>query len=834
MSIATQDMGISLEQSGIYCIENLISGKIYVGSSKHLRKRRNIHYCALSRNRHNNEHLQSAWNKYGEEAFLFYAVEAVPLHLLEVKEQEYITNWKACDRSIGYNKSPTAGSIRGVTFSEEIRKKFSRNRKAFFLTPEGQCERRKLSKAMKARMTDPETREKMIRKISESSKVINANPLLRERHRKNSSKMHQDIRFREKWLVATGCKLFVCEQTGKKYITLTSAAEELNLNQSSIRANLIGKAKQVKGYTFRYCKEDEEVAVKPMEEKPKKSSSVKPVRCKETDEVFKNVQEASDKLGVQTYAIYCVLRGEWKHTHGLTFEFLNTASLIQEKDMGSSVKAEPEVPKSTKQKRKSEEELNKQLPEHLKVKPDTFVNMKTPAIFIDSLYGEFEAIPTKVVHRGKMHPQRCKDTASDRARHAAVSGRKKARQTCRERYGVSSPLQSRKIKEKAKETMMERYGVPYAMMSEAVKAKAVETNRERFGSDWAVGNEEFRNRCLDALEERTGSRIPAGTQEAIEKTKKTCLKRYGVDNVSKSTKVIEKILSKQTQYVSAPERELTEWIQSLGLEVKKHWVGRYSLDIFIPLLNIAIEYNGLYWHSEQKLEARLRGNAKRYHLNKTEACEEAGITLVHVWGHWWECRKEQVKNFLLSKLKMHTVGVGARGCVFKEIEGGVGAKFLEDTHILGSSGRACLTLGCFYGDALVGVCTFSKHHRGREEMVLDRFACQAGWTIHGALSKFTKMALNILKTDKVISWADRCISNANGYLRAGWVLEEILPPDYFYYSPRKKTDGGYISKFSRSKKTVNTPEGMTEREHAALDGLFTVWDCGKYRLSHSL
>jgi group I intron endonuclease len=831
MSIATQDVGISLEQSGIYCIENLINGKVYIGSSKHLRKRRNDHYCALSRNMHRNEHLQKSWNKYGEESFIFYVVEAAPLHLLEVKEQEYISHWKACDRFFGYNKSPTAGSIRGVTFSEEIRKKFSRNRKAFFQTEKGQEERNKLSIALKKRMNDPKTKEAIRKKMSIGITIANANPLLRELHRQNTSKRHKDQEFREKWLKANGCKLFACEQTGKTYMTTLSAAEDLGISQAGLYANLVGKTRQIKGYTFKYCEEGELIVLKPLAGKTKKSPSSKPVRCIETGEVFFNVKEASEKLGVQTCAIYCVLRGEWKHTHGLTFEYPDLSVSKQENPLPEEI---PTKPKRKANKHITAEELNQKLPEHLKIKPETFTNMKTPAIFIDSLYGEFEALPIKVVHRGKMHPQRCKDTASDRARHAAVSGRKKARQTCRERYGVSSPLQSRKIKEKVKETMMERYGVPYAMMSETVKAKAVETNREKFGSDWAVGNKEFRNRCLDALEERTGSRIPSGTPEAIEKTKKTCLKRYGVDNVSKSTKVIEKILSKQTQYVSAPEREITDWIESLGLEVKKHWVGRYSLDIFIPLLNIAIEYNGLYWHSEQRLEVRLQGNAKKYHLNKTEACEEAGIALVHVWGHWWECRKEQVKNFLLSKLGMNSVGVGARGCVFKEIEGWEGAEFLEEAHILGSSGRACLTLGCYYEEELVGVCTFSKHHRGRDEFVLDRFACKTGWTIHGALSKFTKMALVMLKTDRLISWADRCISNANGYLRAGWVLEEVLMPDYFYYSPRKKTDGGYISKFSRSKKTVGTPEGMTEREHALQDGLFTVWDCGKYRLSYSL
>jgi len=57
--------------SGIYQIRNCLNNKIYIGSSNNLRKRFIKHKSRLNRNEHRNPHLQSSWNKYGEDNFSF-------------------------------------------------------------------------------------------------------------------------------------------------------------------------------------------------------------------------------------------------------------------------------------------------------------------------------------------------------------------------------------------------------------------------------------------------------------------------------------------------------------------------------------------------------------------------------------------------------------------------------------------------------------------------------------------------------------------------------------------------------------------------------------------
>lgn len=79
----------------------------------------------------------------------------------------------------------------------------------------------------------------------------------------------------------------------------------------------------------------------------------------------------------------------------------------------------------------------------------------------------------------------------------------------------------------------------------------------------------------------------------------------------------------------------------------------------------------------------------------------------------------------------------------------------------------------------------------------------------------------------MISWADLRWSDGNGYIEAGWSIEDIIKPDYFYTNGTKT-----FSKQSRAKKRQNTPAGMTEYEHAKKDGLYRVYDCGKIRFSY--
>jgi group I intron endonuclease len=96
-----------MNNSGIYKIVNLITGKYYVGSTKSFETRKTCHFSRLRNNNHTNKHLQNAYNKYGADNFKFEIVEYVEENLLLDIEQSYLDNSKTNDT---YNKTQIAGA----------------------------------------------------------------------------------------------------------------------------------------------------------------------------------------------------------------------------------------------------------------------------------------------------------------------------------------------------------------------------------------------------------------------------------------------------------------------------------------------------------------------------------------------------------------------------------------------------------------------------------------------------------------------------------------------------------------------------------------------------
>lgn len=100
-------------KSGVYKITNIINNKVYVGSSVNIIKRKSAHRCMLRDGTHSNEHLQSAYNKYGKDSFVFEVIEYSTKDNLINREQYWIDELMACNRLFGYNKSPVAESYFG-------------------------------------------------------------------------------------------------------------------------------------------------------------------------------------------------------------------------------------------------------------------------------------------------------------------------------------------------------------------------------------------------------------------------------------------------------------------------------------------------------------------------------------------------------------------------------------------------------------------------------------------------------------------------------------------------------------------------------------------------
>lgn len=252
-------------------------------------------------------------------------------------------------------------------------------------------------------------------------------------------------------------------------------------------------------------------------------------------------------------------------------------------------------------------------------------------------------------------------------------------------------------------------------------------------------------------------------------------------------------------------------------------LGNLELDIYIPKLKFAIEYNGLRWHSDEF------NKDKNYHLNKLLRCNEKGIRLIQVFEDEWIERKEVV----LRKIK-HILGfndgrkIYARKCNVMEIDKQIAYDFLDKNHIQGSV-NSSVAFGCFYEDDLVGVMIFTKE--SEDSWNLTRFATDNDTRCVGVAGKLYKAFLTVYKPKHVKSFADRrwtVSENHNVYTQLGFSLSKILPPEYRYVNGQRREH-----KFGYRKNILNKKYGlpleMTEREMTKSLGFARIYDCGLFK-----
>lgn len=98
---------------------------------------------------------------------------------------------------------------------------------------------------------------------------------------------------------------------------------------------------------------------------------------------------------------------------------------------------------------------------------------------------------------------------------------------------------------------------------------------------------------------------------------------------------------------SLPERELfrlfTSW--NLKFESNTKMVIKKELDFWFPDLMVAVEFNGIWWHSTK--HKRRQGS---YHSEKWRQCKYLGIDLLSVWEHHWEKQRDAIISLLRARL----------------------------------------------------------------------------------------------------------------------------------------------------------------------------------------
>jgi hypothetical protein len=282
------------------------------------------------------------------------------------------------------------------------------------------------------------------------------------------------------------------------------------------------------------------------------------------------------------------------------------------------------------------------------------------------------------------------------------------------------------------------------------------------------------------------------------------------------------------------EKELSDILANWNIIYKqncrKELDNRYELDIYVPELKLGIEFNGLYYHSENS------GNKNKfYHLNKLEYCNSKGINLIQIYEDEWLFKKEIVLSKLRNKLNLLSNKVYARKCELKEISFKEKSLFLNKNHIQGDD-KSKIRIGAFYKNELISVMTFSKPsiskgNKNKNQFELSRFCSKLNYNCIGIFSKMLKYFIKTYNPNCIITYADKRYSGLNNvYEKNGFKLQHHTPANYWYM------DKKYLKRYHRfnfrKSVIINKMGGnkdLTEWENMKDNGYDRIWDCGNLK-----
>ncbi|MFW6001944.1 MAG: hypothetical protein ACOCQD_01235 [archaeon] len=276
---------------------------------------------------------------------------------------------------------------------------------------------------------------------------------------------------------------------------------------------------------------------------------------------------------------------------------------------------------------------------------------------------------------------------------------------------------------------------------------------------------------------------------------------------------------------SKAEIEIGDFIEELGFVIKRNnrsILKDLEVDILIESKNIAIEYCGVYWHSEIFKD-------KKYHINKLERCNEKGYNLITIFEDEWKYKKDIVKHRLKHILGKADKTIYARNCFVKEIDNKIAENFCIRHHIQGYQ-PSKTKLGLFHNKELVSVMTFGKQSLSKGNKNFDnniweisRFCSK--YNVVGAAGKLISYFKKNYKWDKIITFADRRWSNGKLYYKLGFNFLKYTQPNYWYIN-MNNSDKKREHRFKYRKDKIKHLGEGTEWEIMQYLGYTRIWDCG--------
>lgn len=437
----------------------------------------------------------------------------------------------------------------------------------------------------------------------------------------------------------------------------------------------------------------------------------------------------------------------------------------------------------------------------------------------------------------------CKNLDPDMIKKS--NGKRKA--TWEEKYG-GHPMNTLEVQEAFKDTMKKKYGAVHALQNKALLKKVQDTKEQRYG-DVNYNNIEkqhetklqrygtlyFNERYCSIRREMKDSWEDVEILDDIQvvdlsqKVNVRCrsCKREWYVTLDNNYKPSCKVCSEHYNKVSNGHQELLNFLTNMlpGVEIlvnDRKLLNGYELDLYIPSFNIAIEFNGMYYHSELFKE-------KSYHLQKSRQCLWSGVQLLHIHEYDWLSNKELIFSMLRARFNCITHRIYARKCEVKVISPKQKKVFLSNNHIAGDC-RSSINIGLFYNGTLSAVTTFGKSRYDKSiQYELIRSCVLKDTAVVGGFSKMLSFFIKMYSPTSILSYADRDYSMGEVYIKNGFIFDKFTPPNYKYVKNNKAYSRELFQKHKLGNLLPTFDPSLTEVQNMNNNGFYRLFNSGNYR-----
>lgn len=468
------------------------------------------------------------------------------------------------------------------------------------------------------------------------------------------------------------------------------------------------------------------------------------------------------------------------------------------------------------------------------------------------------------------HPPICKNTDCN---NYVKFNRTFYPETCG--YSCSGKINYENKREKIKNTHIKKYGVEHYSKTDEYNDRVKKSSLEKYGVEHYAKTDEFTERVKQTNTERYGVEHPMYSNEVKNKLKKTNIEKYGSSNANKShyneeyknifdkdkSETFKKLLYDNGTYEladiigcyastiyyhakkqnttlpyrprSQQEKKIIDLFEQYNINFvcnDRNIIAPLELDFYLPDFNIAIEINGLYWHSD-------RTRDKNYHYIKWKQCQEKGIDLYSIFEDDLKDNEDMWINKILHLCKASKYNkIYARKCKVIEIDGKIAKQFLDKNHLQGNK-YSSINIGLYYQNELVSVMSFSNTRNNNNGIAeLTRFCNRMDTQVVGGASKLLKHFINNYGKDyeQINSFSDNTYSDGGLYKTLGFDLETELKSDYKYLVSGKREHKANYRKSKIKQKFDIDVSHHTEKELMNILGIHRIWDCGKKKWTMTL